>query len=130
MIQGFGRILIVDDEPSLLKMLDAYLSRLGYSVGTASTTEEAWSNIAGAPCEYALVVLDASMQGLGMHDLAARILSASPIPRVLVASGYPVDVTSLEATAPGRVAFLHKPFTPHMLAEEVRRMLAPQEEGL
>jgi CheY-like chemotaxis protein len=48
----------------------------------------------------------------------------------LTASGYPVDITALEAAAPGRVAFLHKPFTPEMLAAAIRRMLAAQEENL
>ena len=34
-----GRILIVDDEPALLKMMSVYLRRLGYAVTTASSTE-------------------------------------------------------------------------------------------
>ena len=38
--------------------------------------------------------------------------------------------TALQAAAPGRVAFLHKPFTPEMLAAAIRRMLAAQEESL
>jgi DNA-binding NtrC family response regulator len=41
-----------------------------------------------------------------------------------------VDVTALEAVAPGRVAFLLKPFTPEMLATAVRRLLAAEEEDL
>jgi hypothetical protein len=36
----------------------------------------------------------------------------------------------LQAEAPGRVIFLHKPFTPAMLARAVRRMLATQEEAV
>ena len=56
------------------------------------------------------------------------MLNASPFLRVLTSSGYPVDISALEAAAPGRVAFLHKPFTPEMLAATIRRMLAAQEE--
>jgi hypothetical protein len=49
----------------------------------------------------------------------------------LAASGYPVDVSTLEAAAPGRVAFLLKPFTAEMLADCIRRMIAPdKEEGV
>ncbi len=125
-----GRILIVDDEPPLLRMMSVYLSRLGYSVTTAATTEEAWEKMESAPSEFACAVLDATMAGLSMRDLALMMLSANPTLRVLAASGYPVDMSDVEAQAPGRVGFLHKPFTPEMLATALRRMLAPQEENL
>jgi two-component system, cell cycle sensor histidine kinase and response regulator CckA len=130
MTQAPGRILIADDEPSLLKMMGTYLGRLGFRVATADTTGQAWAEVERSPGEFAVAVLDASMPGMSMHDLALRILAANPSVRVLASSGYPVDMTVLETAAPGRVAFLQKPFTPQMLAEALRRMLASQEEGL
>ncbi|HWC98349.1 MAG TPA: response regulator [Candidatus Sulfopaludibacter sp.] len=125
-----GRILIVDDEPPLLKMMSLFLGRLGYSVTTAQTTEKAWAEVEAAPGEFACAVVDATMAGLSMRDLALKLLAASPSMCVLAASGYPVDMSEMQAEAPGRVDFLHKPFTPEMLAAAVRRMLAPQEENL
>ena len=125
-----GRILVVDDEPPLLKMMSLYLGRLGYSVTTANTTEKAWAEIEAAPGEFACAVLDATMAGLSMQELALRLLASNPSMCVLAASGYPVDMAEIEAGAPGRVGFLHKPFTPEMLAAAVRRMLAPQEENI
>ena len=134
MIQGMeqspGKVLIVDDEAALLKMMSLYLQRKGFAVETASTTEKAWTLVEAAPGDYAVAVLDATMSGLSMHELAQRMLAASPTLRVLAASGYPVDMSAEKAQAPGRVEFLHKPFTPEMLASAVRRMLAPQEEEL
>ena len=124
------RILIVDDEPALLKMMSVYLGRLGFEVLAVETTEKAWAEVKAAPRSFALAVLDASMTGLGMEELASRILRSSGRVCVIVASGYPVDMSAMEATAPGRVAFLHKPFTPEMLAAEVRRMLGSQEKGV
>ncbi len=123
-----SRILLVDDEPALLKMVGAYLGRLGYVVTTVSSTDKAWAAVEASPESFAVAVLDATMPGLSMADLAARLLNVSPSLRVLTTSGYPVDITVLEAAAPGRVAFLHKPFTPEMLAAAIRRMLAPQED--
>jgi len=120
-------ILIVDDEPALLKMMNMYLGRLGYSVTTATTTEQAWKSAETASEPFAVAVIDATMEGMSMEELAKRLLRTSPALRVIAASGYPVDMTSLESAAPGRVAFLHKPFTPEMLAAAVRRMLAAQE---
>lgn len=124
------RILLVDDEPALLKMVSAYLGRLGYSVTTANTTEKAWEEMEASPASFAVAVLDATMPGLSMDELATRLLNANANLRVLTASGYPVDVSALEAAAPGRVAFLQKPFTPEMLLAAIRRMLAAQEENL
>src|SRR5579872_2169248 len=123
-----GRILLVDDEPALLKMMSVYLQRRGYTVSTAPTTEQASAMIDAEPLSYAIAVLDATMAGMSMEDLALKTLQANPSLRVIAASGYPVDMSRLEGAAPGRVTFLHKPFTPEMLAESVRRMLAAQEE--
>jgi DNA-binding NtrC family response regulator len=122
-----GRILIVDDEPALLKMMSVYLSRLGYGVVTAVSAGEALAALAAEPGGFAVAVLDASLGGTSLEDLASQLLTATPRLCVIAASGYPVDITHLEATAPGRVAFLHKPFAPEMLATAVRRMLGTQE---
>ena len=130
MSQGAARILIVDDEPSLLKMMGVYLGRLGYSVTLANTTEQAWAEVEAAPSGYAIAVLDGSMPGLSMEELALKMLRANPSLCVVAASGYAVDTTAMEAAAPGRVAVLQKPFAPEMLAAAVRRMLAAQEEKL
>ena len=125
-----GRILLVDDEPSLLKMMGVYLGRLGYSVTLANSTEEAWAEVEAAPSGYAIAVLDGSMPGLSMEDLALKMLRANPSLCVVAVSGYSVDTPAIEAAAPGRVAVLQKPFPPEMLAAAVRRMLASQEEAL
>jgi len=124
-----GRILLVDDEPALLKMMSVYLQRRGYQVSTAPTTEQASAMIEAEPLSYAIAVLDATMAGLSMEELALQMLHTNPALRVITASGYPVDISRLEGAAPRRVAFLHKPFTPEMLAESVRRMLAVEEEN-
>jgi DNA-binding NtrC family response regulator len=122
-----GQILIVDDEPSLLKMMSVYLRRLGYQVVTAISAEAGMESIKAEPGGFAIVVLDATMAGPTLEDLATEMLAITPRLCVIAASGYPVDTTRLESAAPGRVAFLHKPFAPEMLASMVRRMLDTQE---
>ena len=130
MNQATARILLVDDDPSLLKMMGLYLGRLGYSVTLANSTEKAWAEVEAAPSGYDIAVLDGSMPGLSMEDLALKILRANPSLCVVAASGYAMDTTAVEAAAPGRVAVLQKPFAPEMLVAVVRRMLAAQEENL
>lgn len=124
------RILIADDEPTLLRMLAVYLSRRGYSVVTADTTEKAWELVEAAPGDFAVAVLDATMAGIGLEALALKMLDASPTLRVLAASGYPMDLSALASQAPGRVEFLQKPFTPERLAAAVRRLLGAEEEDV
>ena len=121
---------MVDDEPPLLRMLSLYLGRLGYLVTTAETTDAAWKLVEADPAAFTVALLDGSMPGMSMDDLALRMLWANPAMRVLAASGYPVDMTALSAAAPGRVAFLQKPFTPEMLAAALRGLLGTQEEKL
>ncbi len=124
------QILIVDDEPLLLKMLKAYLGRLGHDVVAVSSTEKAWAVVQAAPGSFAVAVLDATLEGIAMEDLASRMLAADERLRVIAVSGYPVDVSGLQASAPGRVMFLHKPFTAEMLGNAVRRMIGTQEAGV
>jgi two-component system cell cycle sensor histidine kinase/response regulator CckA len=130
MKNSMGRILIVDDEPALLKMMNAYLSRLGYAVTTSDSTDAAWKEVEAAPARFDLAVLDATMAGMTMEDLAKLLLRANLAIRVIAASGYAVDMAAVEAAAPGRVAFLLKPFSPEMLSATVRRMIGTQEEKL
>jgi CheY-like chemotaxis protein len=130
MLSASGRVLVVDDEPPLLRMLSLYLGRLGYSVTTAESTDAAWRLVEADPAAFAAAVLDGSMSGMSMGDLALRMLRANQELRVLAASGYPVDMTALAEAAPGRVDFLQKPFTPEMLAAALRGLLGAQEEKL
>ena len=130
MTNAASQILIIDDEPSLLKMLTVYLRRLDYAVVAADSTEKAWAEVEAAPHAFALAVLDCTMTGIPMEELAARMLAADPRMCVIAASGYPVDISEMEAAARGRVAFLPKPFTPEMLAAAVRRMHGPQQEAV
>jgi two-component system cell cycle sensor histidine kinase/response regulator CckA len=123
-------ILVVDDEPPLLKMVSVYLGRLGYIVTTASSPQKGWDAYHAGPEKFAVAVLDATMAGMTLDELASKMMAANPRLRVIIASGYMVDLTVLHTAAPGRVMFLHKPFTPEMLADAVRRMVATQEEAV
>lgn len=127
--QDAPRILLVDDEPALLKMMSVYLERRGYAVTTSPSTDRAAEFVETQPNAFAVAVLDATMPGLSMEELALKLLGSNATLRVLAASGYPVDMAALERAAPGRVAFLHKPFTPEMLVAAVRRLLGGEEEA-
>ncbi len=122
-----AKVLIVDDEPALLRMISTYLRRRGYDVTSTESTDDAWTQVESHPGEFAVAVIDATMAGLSMEELALRMLGANPSLCIITTSGYPVDMSMLESVAPGRVVFLHKPFSPEMLADTVRRMLGAEE---
>ncbi len=128
MDQAQGDVLIVDDEAALLRLMSVYLRRLGYTVTAANTMPKAWVHLKRHPDRFAAVVLDAGMAETSIDNLALELLASNPHLRVLVNSGYPVDMSVLQQAAPGRVEFLHKPFSPDMLVSALRRMLGPQEE--
>jgi len=111
-------------------MMSLYLKRIGYSVTIANSVARARSEWTSANGKIAVIVMDATLGGGTLDELGAEILSSDPQVRLIGASGYPVDMSGLEAMAPGRVAFLHKPFSPEMLAAAVRRMLGPQEKSI
>jgi DNA-binding NtrC family response regulator len=121
------KILIVDDEPSLLKMMSLYLTRLGYQVETAPSAEQGLAAIQASPDGFSVAVLDATMAGTNLEDLATQMLMLTPRLCIIAASGYPVDMSTLQTAAPGRVTFLHKPFSPEMLASTLRRMIGTEE---
>jgi DNA-binding NtrC family response regulator len=123
-------ILIVDDDPALLKIMRLFLSRIAYSITAIDGTDRAWAEVGTRVGEFAGAVLDASMGGLSTQDLALRLLAANSSICVVVASGYPVDMTALEAAAAGRVEFVQKPFTAETLAGTLQRMIAAQEENI
>jgi two-component system, cell cycle sensor histidine kinase and response regulator CckA len=118
------QILIVDDDPSLLKLMSKFLERAGYQVTASRATEEAWFLMKDCPSKFDAAVLDGTMSGasMSMKDLAVKMLEANPALRVVVTSGYPTDLSDLEAVAPGRAAFVLKPFTPEMLISALKRM--------
>ena len=124
------RILLADDEPAVLKMMELYLDRLGYAVTVADSAARAWAEVDAAPDGFDVAVLDATMACSTLSDLVLKLLRACPKLCILVASGYPVDMSVVKQSAGSRAAFLHKPFGPEELATSIRRILASQEEGL
>jgi hypothetical protein len=64
------------------------------------------------------------MATLSGEQLARMMRGEKPEIRIILTSGYPFDMEPLLAEGgPDRAAFLHKPFTPAMLAETVARLL-------
>ena len=116
-------ILIVDDEPPLLKLMLVYLQRLGYEVTGAPTAAEALQCFEAEGKRFALVVADLSLPDMNGAAMALQMAQKNPALKILLCSGYPFDIQSLPAGVRERCSALQKPFLPNMLAKEVESLL-------
>ncbi len=116
------RLLIVDDEPTLLALLQRYLERLGYEVEVAGTPEAALASFESDPEKYACVLTDLTLPGMTGEEMLERMRALRPGLPALVSSGHPYQPQS-----PG-IGFLQKPYLPAMLAEALERVLRENSE--
>jgi DNA-binding NtrC family response regulator len=115
------KLLLVDDEPSLLRLLERYLSRLGFDVDGTSTGAEAWEHFESSSDSYRLIILDLGLPDVPGEQLLAKLRSKRPdIPAILCSGTLPPSSVELS----GKTLFLQKPFLPHMLKESVAKALA------
>ncbi len=117
------KILLVEDEPPLLQLIEKYLERLGFEVETHLRSFDALRNFEAAPHGYDMVIADLGMPDLPGDTLLTRMLEIRPDLRILVCSGSPFFIENLPGSLQRQVAFLQKPFVPKMLAEAVRNLL-------
>lgn len=80
------RILVVDDDPEIAKMLSRSLSRRGYIIDATASADEALARSAKAP--YDAAILDLVMPGRDGADLAAALRAQSPGLPIALLTGY------------------------------------------
>ncbi|GAB4010565.1 response regulator [Nocardioides ultimimeridianus] len=122
------RILVVDDEPQIVRALSINLRARGYEVTTAGDGEEALAVTELAPPD--VVVLDLGLPDLDGIDLIARLRSRSGVP-ILVLSGRSDSADKVEALDAGADDYVTKPFGMDELLARLRVMVrrtAPVEE--
>jgi PAS domain S-box-containing protein len=117
---GSEKILIADDEPEMLKLLETVLKDLGYSVIAARNGIEA---VEYAADDIRLIILDMIMPEMDGVTALRSIRKKTPDVKVLVSSGYtsPEKAPILETL--GVDGFVHKPFEVVKLATTVRDVL-------
>ena len=116
-----SKILIVDDEPFNLDVLEQELTDLGYAVVRASDGAQALSEIDKLPPE--LVLLDYLMPGMnGIEVLHAIRKTHKDLPVVIVTAHGSIEL-AVEAIKAGADDFITKPFDPEHLALVVKKNL-------
>jgi two-component system KDP operon response regulator KdpE len=115
-----GRILVIDDEPQITRVLRAALSAQGYDVRTANDPEEGLQVFKEWPPD--LVVTDLMMPGLSGVDVTRAIRTRSPTP-VLILSVRDHERSKVEALDAGADDYVTKPFSIQELLARVRAHL-------
>jgi two-component system KDP operon response regulator KdpE len=124
-----GKILIVDDEPQIRRVLRSALTKQGYVVADARSGEEALEEIRDD--RYDLVILDRNMPGMGGLAACREIRSGSDV-GIIMLTVRKTEPEKIEALDAGADDYVTKPFSmPELLARiraNLRRQpLSPQE---
>jgi len=116
-------ILLVEDEPAILRLAKRTLENLGYVVLAALTPGEALRAAEAFDAKIDLLLTDVVMPEMTGRELADHLQARYPQIRRLFMSGYTADVIAYHGVVDPHVHFLEKPFTIRTLADQVRAAL-------
>ena len=122
-VRGDEVILLVEDEPAILRMTKMMIERLGYAVLAAQTPGDAIALAREHAGEIHLLVTDVVMPEMNGRDLASKLLACYPNLKSLFMSGYTANVIAHHGVLEEGVQFIQKPFAKQELAKKVREVL-------
>jgi CheY-like chemotaxis protein len=115
------QILVVDDEPHLIRSLAFILAKEGYEVSTANNGEEALEKISESKPD--LIFLDIMMPQKNGYEVCETIRKIPELADIYIimlsAKGWEIDKT--KAIAVGANEFMSKPFSPLEIVSRVRK---------
>lgn len=120
--QRQGRLLLVDDDPSLRRLMTIRLERAGHTVATAENADRALNTLESFPAEC--VITDLRMEGMDGLDLLERLGANHPNIPVIVITAHGTIPEAVAATQAGALDFLAKPVDKEALLARVDQALA------
>jgi len=115
-----ARILIVDDEPEIVRLVVDYLSAAGFTTDTARTGTDAILRAGNEPPD--LVVLDLGLPGVDGLDVTRTLRRASDVP-IIMLTARDDETDKLIGLELGADDYVTKPFSPRELVARVRAVL-------
>ncbi len=113
------KILLIDDEPDILRVLRRSLNADGYDVSTALNGGEGLAEFERAPC--GIVITDIKMPGMDGIDVLKRIKEREPDTEVIIITGHGDINSAVEALHFGASDFINKPVRDEALAIALKR---------
>jgi two-component system cell cycle sensor histidine kinase/response regulator CckA len=121
-LEGNEKILLVEDDAAVRRLVARTLQSHGYAVSEAASPAEALRLVDGRE-DFDLLLTDVVMPGMNGRQLAEALLAERPTLKVLFTSGYPADTMIRHGIADGSAAYIGKPYLPIELARKVREVL-------
>jgi DNA-binding response OmpR family regulator len=115
-----SRVLVVDDEPSLVATIAYSLKAQGYSVDTATNGASALESVTRQPPD--VIVLDVMLPGIDGFDVCRRVRRTSAVP-ILMLSARGEEMDKIVGLEVGADDYLAKPFSMRELLARVRALL-------
>ena len=122
-LNGWGTVLVVEDEGSVRGLIQMVLKQAGYTVLEARSGAEALLIAEKYPGPIRLVITDVVMPQMGGREFATRLAAMRPEVKVLFMSGYTDNAFIQQNAIDADTPFLQKPFSPSALAGKVRELL-------
>ncbi len=120
---GSERILLVDDEETLVDMGKQILQKLGYEVDTRTSSIEALEAFRSRPDRFDLIITDMTMPNMTGDRLASELLRIRPDIPIILCTGFSEKVTEHRAKDIGVKAFIMKPMVRAEIAKIIRKVL-------
>jgi DNA-binding NtrC family response regulator len=121
-----ARILVIDDDENIRKVLETILEDEGYNVETAETAKKAIEKSEKA--FYNLALIDVRLPDMEGIELLSKLRSTKPKMRKIIVTGYPTLQNAVAAVNKGADAYVMKPFEVDKILETIREQLKKQEE--
>lgn len=118
------KILVIDDDETVLEIIEHILASTGYHVQTALSGRKGLELAEMADGDVDLVLTDVVMPEMNGEDLALIFKRTYPATKVLFMSAYLRPGAVRYEELHGKVEFLVKPFTSEKLKGEIKRILA------
>lgn len=116
-----ARILIVDDDPGLLRLLTIRLTAAGYEVDSAESGDDALTRLPGF--QPHMVITDLRMDGMDGMALFEELHGQNPMLPVIIMTAHGTIPDAVEATQRGVFSYLTKPFASEALLTQVKKAL-------
>lgn len=123
LLKGREKILVVEDDQTLLEFTMEFLKGLGYNIETAYNGDIAFDIIQEKGKSFDLMLIDAILPGKSSKEIIELYKNASENPRILCMSGYGDSVIDREGLSSIDLKIIKKPFTSSFLAVTIREML-------
>jgi len=120
---GDERVLLIDDERSMLKAMQRMLERLGYTVDARMNAVEALEIFRADPGKFDLIITDYTMPEVTGEDLAKAVMGIRPDIPVILCTGYSDKIDEEKSKMIGIRAFVMKPIVMGEMAETIRKVL-------